>query len=949
MNTPRARLALLGALLAVATAGFWWKAYLDPRTPYLARQAPAEWILYPTPPDPEMHLAAPVWAEFRREFVLPQAPGTASLELRAFTTSVVRLNDQPVPYEPPADVNWKRKTALPVGSLLRPGTNRLSVIVTNPAGPPALWAVLRSDGFTLTTDRTWEASLTGAIWQQATLAGQPRTRLAGDPLFGSETVRDSFGRVVWVWLVGFAVILGVMVLWKKFRSFLSPPAGGEKPVRREWLSLMVLGVVWVALLANNLPQMPSLLGFDNDGHTEYIHYVQQHGRLPLANEGWQMYQPPLYYLLATGLLEVAAREMDEKSVTLVRALSGVIGFAHVVLLWLALRRIFPGQRSLAILGICFAASLPAFLCVSHFITNEGLAALLCTATLYFGLRTTRDESPSRALWGATGLCFGLALLAKFSAIVLAPFVVVWLVWHALNSSRQPGEARSANHPPSHLRAMRVRGLLLALAACLVVCGWHYARVWVRFGNPLVGNWSPESGFAWWQENGYTTASHFASFGRALSAPLFSGFDSVAGGLYSTLWADGLCSGGTKLTFRPPWNYVPMIAGLWLALVPAALALLGAVRLVGRWLRGEAFEPLLWPAVLVAYGAAITFMILRVPSYAQAKAVYGLGALLPLCVCLLTGLETLRRLHRWLHRVCVAALVLWMLNASVSFWIRSGSAATHEMLAANLLELGHPTEVLAAADQALQLDPSSALAATQRAAALRNLGRLDDAHAQAAHAYAQHGVAGGAWLEVAALAAAGGDFPGAATLALEAATKLPDDPLALHDAAAWTLQSGQPERAEQLCRRALRVRFANPQLHFILAKSLAARSRDAEAIAHLRLATRFKPDWSVGLNDLAWMLASHPEAALRNGAEAVALAERACELTRRQQPQLLGTLAAAYAEAGRFADAVRSAEAAIELARAAGLGEIVTRNEALLQLYRAGKAYHEPVSPTPARN
>ena len=96
-----------------------------------------------------------------------------------------------------------------------------------------------------------------------------------------------------------------------------------------------------------------------------------------------------------------------------------------------------------------------------------------------------------------------------------------------------------------------------------------------------------------------------------------------------------------------------------------------------------------------------------------------------------------------------------------------------------------------------------------------------------------------------------------------------------------------------------------------------------------------------LNDLAWRLATHPLAAVRNGAEAVEHAERACELTQRQQPQLIGTLAAAYAEAGRFDDAVRAAENAITAASAAGLQEIVERNQFLLQLYRAGKPYHDP--------
>ena len=110
--------------------------------------------------------------------------------------------------------------------------------------------------------------------------------------------------------------------------------------------------------------------------------------------------------------------------------------------------------------------------------------------------------------------------------------------------------------------------------------------------------------------------------------------------------------------------------------------------------------------------------------------------------------------------------------------------------------------------------------------------------------------------------------------------------------------------------------------------------------------QLKPDWSLALTDLAWVLATDPSASVRNGSEAVALAERACELTHYQQPQLIGTLAAAYAEAGRFEEAVRTAETARQAATAAGLNEIVARNEVLLKLYRAGKPYHDAAPATP---
>ena len=127
----------------------------------------------------------------------------------------------------------------------------------------------------------------------------------------------------------------------------------------------------------------------------------------------------------------------------------------------------------------------------------------------------------------------------------------------------------------------------------------------------------------------------------------------------------------------------------------------------------------------------------------------------------------------------------------------------------------------------------------------------------------------------------------------------------------------------------------------LGNALAAQGRFDEAIKNYYKAIQINPNSSGALNDLAWMLAASPDDELRNGAEAVRLAERACELTHYDKPLFIGTLAAAYAEAGRFPEAVTAAEKAEQLATSAGLKKIAEKNRQLLELYRAGKPYHEP--------
>jgi Flp pilus assembly protein TadD len=116
-------------------------------------------------------------------------------------------------------------------------------------------------------------------------------------------------------------------------------------------------------------------------------------------------------------------------------------------------------------------------------------------------------------------------------------------------------------------------------------------------------------------------------------------------------------------------------------------------------------------------------------------------------------------------------------------------------------------------------------------------------------------------------------------------------------------------------------------------------RTREAIVQYRKALRWNPNLTEALNNLAWVLATNPDGQLRNGAEAVRLADHACEATGYSQPLLVGTLAAAYAEAGRFQEAVATAEKAWQLATDAGLTSLAAKDRQLIELYRAGKPNH----------
>lgn len=155
--------------------------------------------------------------------------------------------------------------------------------------------------------------------------------------------------------------------------------------------------------------------------------------------------------------------------------------------------------------------------------------------------------------------------------------------------------------------------------------------------------------------------------------------------------------------------------------------------------------------------------------------------------------------------------------------------------------------------------------------------------------------------------------------------------------------GKIDEAIAAYRKAIVINPHEAKPHYMLAGLLYQRRNFTEAMVEYQLALQIDPNQPLALNDLAWILATAPDARLRNGAAAVDLAQRACRLTNYKMTLFVGTLAAAYAEAGRYQDAVKAAEQAITLAMAEKKGSLADKNRELLEIYRAKKAYHEPAS------
>jgi tetratricopeptide (TPR) repeat protein len=677
--------------------------------------------------------------------------------------------------------------------------------------------------------------------------------------------------------------------------------------------------------------------------------------LPLPTEGWEMYQPPLYYLIAAASLSAGKLSInDSTSIFVLRFLGALLGIAQFIFVFLSLRLLFPTRT--ALIGLLLAVCLPMHLYLAHYVTNEILAATLATTTLYLCLRVLKSDTPRASQFAWLGLALGAAMLAKATAILLLPIVIV-AISCKLAYRRAP-------------IGMSLGNLGLLLAICFIVCGWHYARIWSRFGTPLLGNWDVLSGFTWWQDPGYHTSADYLRFGRSLMSPLFSGFAGFADGIYSTLWGDGLCGGAWR--FSLAWNQQPMVAGYLWALVPTALILAGTGVAIVQFVRKPSSELFLLLGFCAAIVLGLIFMTLKVPSYAQAKAFYGLSAITPLCFFGALGWEALTDGRARLRFILGILVLVWAINSLASYWIvpsvsqhlyavktlgfqgkidraateaveaveaDPSNAAARGFHALSLNELGHDEEAIKEAERAIELKPNDSAVHLDLAISAKR-SDLDRAIAEAHHAIELGPENSSAYQFLMNCLFESRRYNEAAGLGREWLAVTPYD-AAAHSALGLALaEDGDLATAAQHLGYVMMLRPEVEQAHAQLRQILLSLASEQDGLQRLRDIAANAPDSPRMLDEIAWLLATYPDSKSRDGTEAVRVAEHACDLTERKIPALLDTLAAAYAEAGDFPRAIAAAEEALNRARSSGDNDAVKLSENILASLRENVPYRE---------
>jgi Tfp pilus assembly protein PilF len=158
-----------------------------------------------------------------------------------------------------------------------------------------------------------------------------------------------------------------------------------------------------------------------------------------------------------------------------------------------------------------------------------------------------------------------------------------------------------------------------------------------------------------------------------------------------------------------------------------------------------------------------------------------------------------------------------------------------------------------------------------------------------------------------------------------------------------LQKRDVDAAMAQFHEALKIRPDYAQAHRNLGIALIQKGQMDEGILHLQKALVLQPGLVEAQSDLthiAWIMATSPDASVRNGTKAVELARQTDRLSGGKNPVMAATLAAAYAEAGKFGDAIATAQHALQLAAGQTNATLVATLEAQLKLYQAGSPFHD---------
>ena len=588
--------------------------------------------------------------------------------------------------------------------------------------------------------------------------------------------------------------------------------------------------------------------------------------------------------------------------------------------------------------------------------------------------------PRSLFYGLALLFFALGLMSK-PMVVTIPFVLLLLDWWPLERF-QPGAPSTVFTTFRQLVIEKIPFLLLSAVACLATIfaqPHNIARIEkisldLRIYNAVAS-------YVIYLEKMVYPARLAVFYPYSASEMLV-----WKAGLGMALLA-GICIGFFMLRRRQPY----LLVG-WLWYLGMLVPVIGLVQVAGH-ARADRYTylPQIGIYIIVAWGVSNLL-----PSWRYRRQVFGIAAFI--VIAALMGCASIQASYwrnsesLWIHTLActsrnyVAHCDLGSVLAKqgriaeaieqyqATLELKPDYAAAHNNLGILLAGQGKTAEAVKHYQRALEIKPDFAAAHNNWGNALAVKGQINEATEHYQQALQLDPDFGEAHNDLGALLLGQGRTAEAMQHFRKAAELIPDNADVQNNLGTVMADQGRTTEALKYFQKALELKPDSAKTHFNLATLFVARGQLDEAIKHYQQALELMPDFTraryqFGLvlqtrgkfaeavaqfekileldpkhiasqNNLAWLLATCPDNSVRNGNKAVELAQQAVQLSRGRSPEVLDTLAAAYAEAGRFPEAIETARQASDLSTALNNKPLAEAIQTQLHFYETNSPYHE---------
>lgn len=391
-----------------------------------------------------------------------------------------------------------------------------------------------------------------------------------------------------------------------------------------------VGLISLALHLHNAHLFNTDLGFDGPDHRAYVNHLIEQKRVPLPHNGWEFYQPPVYYSLAAVSRLLTG---SEQSINII-AFFGL----SVIVSWMSWRQF--RQWTLTLLALLAFLALPMLNIFPPMITNELLSALSVVIGLAFLLelvQSTNRREFSHWLARFTAL-ISISFYIKYTALTLLPLLLV------------VGWIRRKDFPLSFL----IRKIFLSFFIVFCLIFPVLFRNFVYYRNPLA---MAQDFFVFKGDVVQRDWSFFTRLDWIWTKDIYTAHDySFSGGLWNTFWHDG------ERVLTPVVPFHKKSFALWLLGFP--LLCLSAYGHWRAWQTDRKREILLLSYTIIGTASLVQYNLI-LPYNFVLKSFYAAGLLVPY----IWGLLHAARSQRWVS-LCIFVLLGAQFGVLVShFWIQ----------------------------------------------------------------------------------------------------------------------------------------------------------------------------------------------------------------------------------------------------------------------------------------